>query len=123
MNIKNLQATLRNFAAERDWEQFHNPKNLAMALSVEAAELLEIFQWMTSEQAKNAHRNQLVKERIADEIADVFLYLVQIADKSDVDLENSILEKIKKNAIKHPSKLTLDNIRALAEKSKLSPNY
>ncbi len=104
IDVKKIQAELRQFADERDWKQFHKPKNLAMALSVEVAELVEIFQWMTSEQAENAHKDPHVKGCIADEVADVFLYLIQLADHSEIDLEHAVIEKIKKNAIKHPAK-------------------
>lgn len=104
IDVKKIQAELRQFADERDWKQFHKPKNLAMAISVEVAELVELFQWMTSEQAENAHKDPLVKARIADEIADVFIYLIQLADHSEIDLKDAVFEKIKKNAIKHPPK-------------------
>ena len=104
IDVKKIQVELRQFAAERDWKQFHKPKNLAMAMSVEVAELVEIFQWMTPEQAENAHKDSLVKGRIADEVADVFVYLIQLADHTEIDLEKAVIEKIKKNAIKHPPK-------------------
>jgi NTP pyrophosphatase (non-canonical NTP hydrolase) len=80
LDLKALQATLRQFAATRDWQPFHTPKNLAMALMVEAAELAEIFQWMTPEQSQAAGTDAALRERVADEVADVLLYLVQIAD-------------------------------------------
>ncbi len=102
MDIAQLQQTLRQFAAERDWEQFHTPKNLAMALMVEAAELAEIFQWMTPEQSRSAHSDAVVHERIGEEIADVLLYLLQIADRSSVDLKRAVGRKLTKNARKHP---------------------
>ena len=104
IDVKTIQAELRLFAEERNWKQFHSTKNLAMAISVEVAELVEIFQWMTPEQSEDVHMESLVKGRIADEIADVFLYLIQIADHCEVDLEHAVIEKIKKNAIKHPAK-------------------
>ena len=102
MDLNALQATLRQFAAERDWQPFHNPKNLAMALMVEAAELAEIFQWMTPEQSQAAHADLVVKEQIADEVADVLLYLLQIADHTAVDLQRAVGRKLVKNANKHP---------------------
>ena len=103
MDIAQLQQTLRQFAAERDWEQFHTPKNLAMALMVEVAELAEIFQWMTPEQSRTAHGDEVVHERIGDEVADVLLYLLQLADHSAIDLERTVGRKLVKNAGKHPS--------------------
>lgn len=102
MDLTGLQTTLRQFAAERDWQPFHTPKNLATALIVEAAELAEIFQWMTPEQSLAAHTDRVVRERIADEVADVLLYLVQLADRTSVDLKRAVGRKLVKNAKKHP---------------------
>ncbi len=102
MDIEALQATLRTFAAERDWQPFHTPKNLSTALIVEAAELAEIFQWMTPEQSASAHTDAVVREQIADEVADVLLYLIQIADHAQVDLKRAVGRKLVKNAKKHP---------------------
>lgn len=102
MDLAMLQATLRQFAAERNWEEFHTPKNLATALMIEAAELAEIFQWMTPEQSQAAHQDKVVQERIADEVADVLLYLLQLADHSAIDLKRAVGKKLVKNATKHP---------------------
>lgn len=102
MDIAHLQQTLRQFASERDWEPFHTPKNLAMALMVEVAELAEIFQWMTPEQSLAAHGDEVVHEQIGDEVADVLLYLLQLADRSAIDLERAVERKLLKNARKHP---------------------
>ncbi len=107
MDIDAIQAELRDFAIARNWGQFHSIKNLVMALSVEAAELTEIYQWLTTEEGQNAHNDALTREKIADEIADIFLYLIQIADHSRIDLENAVVQKIKKNAIKHPPSASL----------------
>lgn len=99
--LHDLRERTRAFARARDWEQFHTPKNLAMALSVEVAELAEHFQWLQTggpgELAPGQH------EEIRHELADVLLYLVQIADKLDVDLHAAALEKIQRNAIKYPA--------------------
>jgi len=102
MDIALLQQTLREFAAERDWQPFHTPKNLAMALMVEVAELAEIFQWMTPEQSVTASRDKVEQERIGDEVADVLLYLLQLADHCGVDLKRAVGRKLVKNASKHP---------------------
>ncbi len=102
MDVHALQTTLRQFAAARDWQPFHTPKNLAMALMVEAAELAEIFQWMTPEASQRAHENAAVHEHIGDELADVLLYLLQVADHSRVDLAAAVERKLAKNALKHP---------------------
>jgi len=100
VDIQTLQASLRTFAADRDWEQFHSPKNLAAALSVEAAELLEHFQWLTDEQSRSISDTD--REAIAEEVADVFLYLLQLSDKLDIDPIESARKKIQTNASKYP---------------------
>jgi NTP pyrophosphatase (non-canonical NTP hydrolase) len=102
MDLSALQTTLRQFAAERDWQPFHTPKNLAMALMVEAAELAEIFQWMTPEQSQGAQDDAVVKERIGEEVADVLLYLLQLADHTGIDLKRAVGRKLIGNAKKHP---------------------
>jgi dCTP diphosphatase len=99
-DIQALQASLRTFAAERDWEQFHSPKNLASALSVEAAELLEHFQWLTEDQSRSMPTTK--REAIAEEIADVLLYLLQLADKLDIDPMEAAHKKLQINATKYP---------------------
>lgn len=104
MDIKALQTRLREFAAARDWQPYHAPKNLAMALMVEAAELLELFQWQTLTESRGFTRNAPDKERVADEIADVLLYLLQLADHTDVDVEQAVERKLRKNAQKYPAK-------------------
>jgi NTP pyrophosphatase (non-canonical NTP hydrolase) len=101
MNIEDIQKQLSDFADERDWDQFHNPKNLAMALSVEASELVEIFQWLTPEQAE-VIMNSSESEHVKEEMADVMIYLIRMADKLNVDLEKSVAEKIVKNSEKYP---------------------
>lgn len=99
--LSQLRDALREFAAERDWDQFHSPKNLASALAVESAELLECFQWLTEEQSRNLSPEQLAEVR--DELADVLNYLVRLADKLDVNLMDAAREKIQKNAQKYPA--------------------
>jgi len=95
-----LRDILRNFAKERDWDQFHSPKNLASALAVEASELLEPFQWLTEEQSRNLTPKQTLAVR--GEVADVFIYLVRLADKLDIDLLEVARAKIAENAAKYP---------------------
>ncbi len=102
MDISALQRELRAFAAARDWQPFHTPKNLAMALMVEAAELQELFQWLTPEQSRTFTQDATVHERVGDEMADVLLYLLQLADYAGVDLEVAVRRKLAKNAVKHP---------------------
>lgn len=103
MDIQALQLTLREFAFERNWQPFHTPKNLSTALTVEAAELAEIFQWMTPAESLAAHLDPVTKERIADEVADVLLYLLQLADHCSIDLPSAVANKLVKNAAKHPA--------------------
>jgi len=99
-SLEALRDALRQFAAERDWNQFHSPKNLAIALSVEAAELLEHFQWMLDAESSNVPPDQ--KARIREEVADVLLYLVRLADKLEIDLLVAASDKIRVNAEKYP---------------------
>ena len=96
-----LRDRLRQFVSERDWDQFHSPKNLAMALSVEAAELMEHFQWLTEAESRSLPPEKLAQVR--DEMADVLVYLVRLADKLDVDLLDAAQKKIEKNALKYPA--------------------
>jgi dCTP diphosphatase len=96
-----LRDLLRQFAAERDWDQFHSPKNLAIALSVEAAELLEHFQWMP--ETESAVLAGDLKTRIREEIADVLLYLIRLADKLEIELLAAASDKIQLNAEKYPA--------------------
>lgn len=100
-NIEDLRSALRDFAAERDWDQFHSPKNLATALAVEAAEILEHFQWLTEEQSRTLVDAK--RDEVAEELADVLLYLVRLADKLDVDLMAAANGKLVKNAAKYPA--------------------
>lgn len=99
-DIQALQAALRVFANEREWEQFHSPKNLATALSVEAAELLEHFQWLTDEQSRSLPEAK--RKAVAEELADVFLYLLQLSDKLGIDLLDAAVNKLRLNAVKYP---------------------
>ena len=101
MDIKTIQKQLSDFADERDWNQFHNPKNLAMALSVEASELVEIFQWLTPDQAESIMESSK-NEHVKEEMADIMIYLIRMADKLNVDLEKAVADKVLKNSKKHP---------------------
>jgi len=99
--LKALQLRLRAFAAERDWDRFHSPKNLSMALSVEAGELVEEFQWLTEEQSQALDAAR--RERVRLELADIFIYLLRIADRLDVDLMQAAADKMVLNAAKYPA--------------------
>jgi dCTP diphosphatase len=103
-DINSLKLALRDFAARRDWDQFHSPKNLASALAVEAAELLEHFQWLTEDQSRQLAPGKRVE--VADELADVMLYLIQIADKFDIDLLSAAANKLARNEQRYPVALS-----------------
>ena len=109
--LPDLSRRISQFATARDWDQFHSPKNLAIALSVEAAELLEHFQWLTEEQARNLPADRL--EAVAAEMADVFIYLIRLAEKLDVDLLAAADRKLCVNEEKYP----VDKARGNATKS------
>ena len=112
-SLNALRERLRRFAAERDWQQFHTPKNLAMALSVEAAELLEHFQWLTAEQS--ARLDAKTRRAVADELADVLLYLTRLADVLDIDLLAAARVKLRLNAKKYPVAKARGNARKYSE--------
>ncbi|MGZ8231628.1 MAG: nucleotide pyrophosphohydrolase [Burkholderiales bacterium] len=99
-SLQDLSAKLAAFAAERDWDQFHNPKNLAMALAGEVGELLEHFQWLTFDQAANL--TPAVRDEVALETADVLLFLLRLCDKLGIDLAAAAERKLEINALKYP---------------------
>ena len=98
--IKALKRKIKKFSDDRDWNKFHSPKNLAMALSVEVAEVLEIFQWLTENESKRLTEKKL--EMLKDELADTYIYLLKLADHYGVDLISEANRKIKKSALKYP---------------------
>ena len=98
--LEDLKIKLREFAKERDWDQFHSPKNFSMALIVECAELVEHFQWLTDEQSKHLPEETL--DEVSLEMADIMIYLIRLADKLDVDLIETVKRKMELNAIKYP---------------------
>ncbi|WP_343629424.1 nucleotide pyrophosphohydrolase [Roseateles sp.] len=100
MDIEELQLRLRRFAAARHWDPYLTPKNLAMALVVEAAELVEIFQWQTAEES--LHLDEPTRQHLGEEIADVLMYLLQIADRAGVDVPFAVERKLMMNAKKYP---------------------
>ena len=102
LDVDDLQRVLQRFADARDWEQFHAPKNLASALSVEAAELLEIFQWLDEGQSRAIGPGHPLHDRVAEEIADVQIYLLRLADKVGVDLDSAVRRKIERNDERYP---------------------
>jgi dCTP diphosphatase len=109
-DLDDLRARLRAFAQARDWDQFHSPKNLAMALVVEAAELVEQFQWLT--EAESAALPPEKRAAVGDELADVLVYVVRIADRLDIDLLAAVAAKMARNEAKYPP----DRVKGSARK-------
>ncbi len=109
MDLKKYQEKLEQFAKERNWEQFHSPKNLSMALSGEVGELLELFQWLTEEQSKVESLDDDMVSRVKEELADILVYLLRLADKLNIDLEDAIKNKINVNAEKYPIDVSYDS--------------
>ncbi|MFD3921989.1 nucleotide pyrophosphohydrolase [Streptomyces sp. NPDC058595] len=103
LDVQGLQRRLVEFAAAREWEPYHTPKNLAAALSVEASELLEIFQWLTPEQSARVMDDPGTAHRVRDEVADVLAYLLQFCDVLGVDALTALSEKIDRNELRFPS--------------------
>ena len=112
-DLQGLIKRLRAFAGERDWEQFHSPKNLSMALSAEVAEIVEHFQWLTEEQSHELSPEKLAT--IKEEIGDVQIYLARLADKLDIDLLEAAQEKLDKNAAKYPIDKAKGNAKKYTE--------
>ena len=98
--LAELIKTIEDFSKERDWMKFHSPKNLSMALAVEAAELAEIFQWLTEEESIEDDPKRI--DRVREEIGDIMIYLVELSDKFNIDPLTAAFDKIKKNAKKYP---------------------
>jgi NTP pyrophosphatase (non-canonical NTP hydrolase) len=111
LELQDVRDRLRQFAVERDWEQFHTPKNLSMALAAEAGELLEIFQWLTDAQAAAIPTSAAELERVREECADILIYLVRLADVMGLDLLAAASEKIDRNAVKYPIELARGSAR------------
>ena len=112
-DLNTLKQLMREFADTRDWNQFHSPKNLAMALSVEVAELVEHFQWLNEEQSRNLSQDKL--DAVGHELADTLLYLVRLADKLDIDLFSAAQNKMNLNNIKYPVEKSRGNAKKYTE--------
>jgi NTP pyrophosphatase (non-canonical NTP hydrolase) len=111
--IDRLIKQLRDFAELRDWSKFHSPKNLAMALSVEAAELLEHFQWLSETESQSLDRDKL--QQVEEELADVFLYLLRLSDTLELDLISAAHKKLQKNSEKYPAELVKGSSKKYTE--------
>ncbi|MFF3157922.1 nucleotide pyrophosphohydrolase [Streptomyces sp. NPDC057910] len=103
LDVPALQRRLAAFAAARDWQPYHNPKNLAAALSVEASELLEIFQWLTPEQSAGVMADPDTAHRVTDEVADVLAYLLQLCEVLGIDVLAALSAKIDRNELRFPA--------------------
>ncbi|MBZ5753277.1 MULTISPECIES: nucleotide pyrophosphohydrolase [Metabacillus] len=97
--MEKIYQTILEFRDERDWKKYHTPKDLAISISLEANELLENFQWKNSEEAIAES-----KQNIKEEMADILIYLIQMADKLEIDIEEEVYQKLEKNALKYPVK-------------------
>jgi dCTP diphosphatase len=115
IDIEKLKKQLSDFAKVRDWNQYHTPKNLSMALSCEAGELLEIFQWMNDEDAKNAVHSVSIKMKVSHEIADILLYLVYLSDLMQINLSEAIINKISLNESRYPANKVKGSVRKYNE--------
>ena len=102
MDIPKIQSRLKEFASERDWDQYHSPKNLSMALSVEASELMEIFQWIGAEESRKVVDHPDKLGEVEAEIADICIYAIRLAGVIGIDLETAIDQKIDQNIEKYP---------------------
>ena len=103
--IDALKQRVNRFVKERDWEGYHSPKNLSMSIAVEAAELMECFQWLTPEESRTVLKNRKVREEIEDEIADIATYILDFCLLFDIDLSGAVARKIVKNEKKYPAEL------------------
>jgi NTP pyrophosphatase (non-canonical NTP hydrolase) len=102
-SVAELKQVVAEFVAERDWQQFHSPKNLSMAMAIEVAELMEHFQWISMEDSRQLQGDSQKREQVAEELSDVFCYLLAMANELQIDLADSLLAKMQKNRRKYPA--------------------
>jgi len=110
--IQTLKDLVAAFARERDWEQFHSPKNLSMALAVEVAELMELFQWKTEKESREVGSDPVLRQRVAEELADIAHFLFNLCNQLDVDLTSAFIGKLEQNVAKYPA----DRVRGKSAK-------
>ncbi len=115
IDLQKLNQDIEQFVKERDWDQFHSVKNLTMALNVECSELMEIFQWLPEETSNLIKNDPKSLTKVEDEVADIFVYLLRILSKTDIDLEVAVRNKMKKNAQKYPVTLSKGNSKKYDE--------
>ncbi|MSP18164.1 MAG: nucleotide pyrophosphohydrolase [Bdellovibrionales bacterium] len=114
-NLNKLLKLQRKFVKDREWDVFHTPKNLTMALAGEVGELVEIFQWLTPEESFEVMKSPKTCQEIQHELADILYYTLRLADRLDVDLEKALIEKLKQNAKRYPVKLAKGNAKKYTE--------
>ena len=102
MTIKDLKKIVDSFVDERNWKKFHSPKNLSMAISIEASELMELFQWLDLDQAKEVKKAGKIRDEALDEIADIFIYTLAFCNTNEIDISKALINKMKKNIKKYP---------------------
>lgn len=115
LDISAVQRHLRAFSADRDWEQYHTPKNLACALAVEVAELVEVFQWLTAEQSAVVMRDEKLGRAVENELADILQYVIRFADILEIDLDSALWRKLEENADRYPIEKAKGNARKYTE--------
>jgi len=101
-NIQEIKEKIKHFIGERDWEQFHHPKELAISISLEAAELLELFQWKEKQSLEDLRNDKKLMQKLKEELADIMIYAIDVANYTGIDVSDAIIEKLKKNAEKYP---------------------
>ena len=109
IDLIEVKTFLREFAADRDWEQFHTPKNLAMALAAEAGELLEIFQWLTPEESDQVGSDEELQRATEDELADIVQYAIRMSDVLGINLNDALWRKLRENSTRYPAALSKGN--------------
>jgi NTP pyrophosphatase (non-canonical NTP hydrolase) len=116
MDIARIQSELARFAQERDWEQFHSPKNIVMALAGEIGELVSLFQWLTEDESRKIEKDSRKSARIREEVADVFIYLLRLADLLKINVEEIVRDKMVDNARRYPIALSKGNAIKFSER-------
>ena len=102
INVEKISGEVNKFIEDRSWDQFHSIKNLSMALSVEVSELVELFQWLKESESNETSSKPELKEKVEDEVADIFIYLMKISLKANINIEEAVFRKIQKNSEKYP---------------------
>ncbi|HOD41380.1 MAG TPA: nucleotide pyrophosphohydrolase [Candidatus Wallbacteria bacterium] len=103
--IAELKSVMKNFVREREWDKYHDPKNLSMSIAIEAAELMELFQWIKNEEAMAVNKESPLYKEACDEISDIILYCLSLANVLKIDLSSAIINKVEKNVKKYPKEL------------------